>query len=155
MSILCHYNAKKSNFVFAFVIFIILFIFSCSQPHSHNEYNAKTDIFKLANAIKVYQKDNSSFPGALEDKSDYRIDNKYLCEILQTNHKGKFYLIKCPSSDPWGHPYQIWFDNNGDRKILLNNGSVVNNPIAVWSYGKNGIDEYGSGDDVTISYVTE
>jgi hypothetical protein len=49
--------------------------------------------------------------------------------------------------DPWGHPYQISFGED-EATFTMIGGIAIDAPVAVWSFGKNGKDECGSGDDI-------
>lgn len=48
--------------------------------------------------------------------------------------------------DPWGNPYHISIaDKNGVNVVGKH---MVTSPVAVWSFGVNGVNEYGDGDDI-------
>lgn len=53
--------------------------------------------------------------------------------------------------DPWGHPYQIRLDTDNDESIadpFAPGTRVLGHRILVYSFGKNGKDDHGKGDDV-------
>ena len=49
--------------------------------------------------------------------------------------------------DPWGNPYHILHDSDGDGRIRLGDRTIIRVAVA-WSSGRDGIDELGLGDDV-------
>lgn len=49
--------------------------------------------------------------------------------------------------DPWGHPYQIVFGGEQATSTMID-GISIDSPVAVWSFGKNGKNECGRGDDI-------
>jgi hypothetical protein len=50
--------------------------------------------------------------------------------------------------DPWGRAYHIGVYRNADGQTTIGPLKVPR-PIAIWSDGPNGINEFGGGDDVT------
>lgn len=59
-----------------------------------------------------------------------------------TNYnKGNMFL------DPWGMPYHVKLSEMKETFITLGNRKIAS-AVAVWSSGKNGIDELGEGDDI-------
>ena len=50
--------------------------------------------------------------------------------------------------DPWGQPVHIVADWSGDGRVGVGK-KVLRKPVAAWSDGPNGMDESGSGDDIT------
>lgn len=48
--------------------------------------------------------------------------------------------------DYWGHPYHIALDVDGNGVIIIGH-RLVRQRVFVWSDGKNGVNEYGLGDD--------
>ena len=50
--------------------------------------------------------------------------------------------------DPWGSPYYFAIDGNNDNQLSV--GSYpVQRRVVVWSLGKNKVNEFGQGDDIT------
>ncbi|MEO8205936.1 MAG: hypothetical protein ABI615_07115 [Chthoniobacterales bacterium] len=50
-------------------------------------------------------------------------------------------------SDPWGNPYMIAWQKN-TTPLTDSHGSKLTYSFFVWSYGTNGINEFGQGDDL-------
>lgn len=145
-------NDCNQKLKLSFLIFVIIILSSCWFPDkTHKEQKAEADISMFLTAIQLYKKDNSSFPGFSASKNnDYRVKNEYLLEILSNNIKeGPYLTAEKPLTDPWNNPYQFWFDGNGDKKVLIDNKIIVETPIAIWSFGENGVDDKCSGDDIT------
>ena len=52
------------------------------------------------------------------------------------------------SDNKFGKRLGIAFDLDGNNKVVLD-GNILNGQVFIWSYGKNGKNEWGDGDDVT------
>ena len=61
------------------------------------------------------------------------------------------HLISNPGLiDAWGKPIHVVITTNpADYKLIVNHPKSVRDGVYVWSGGPNGIDERGSGDDIT------
>ena len=49
--------------------------------------------------------------------------------------------------DPWHNPYHIKIVD-GTNSVIKIGTNIINDRIAIWSDGQNGVNEYGEGDDV-------
>ena len=50
--------------------------------------------------------------------------------------------------DPWNHPYNISFDVKASGKVTVGS-QILSTNLAIWSSGPNGVNEYGTGDDLS------
>ena len=84
---------------------------------------AKADIeANIASALDLYEIDHGSYPDNLD--------------ILLEKKDGKGPYLKKSAIDPWGHPYKyVYPGTHGDYDL--------------YSFGKDGVDNNGEGDDVT------
>ena len=84
---------------------------------------AKADIeANIASGLDLYEIDNGAYPESLD--------------VLLEKKDGKGPYLKKRAIDPWGHPYKYTYPGtHGDYDL--------------YSFGKDGIDNSGEGDDVT------
>jgi len=84
---------------------------------------AKADIeANIASALDLYEIDHGSYPENIE--------------VMLEKKDGKGPYLKKSAIDPWGHPYKYAYPGaHGDYDL--------------YSFGKDGIDNSGEGDDVT------
>ena len=84
---------------------------------------AKADIeANIASGLDLYEIDNGSYPENLD--------------VLLEKKDGKGPYLKKRAIDPWGHPYKyVYPGTHGDYDL--------------YSFGKDGIDNSGEGDDIT------
>jgi hypothetical protein len=116
----------------------------------------------LFDAIASYTNEYNRFPIAPANNSN-EIDNRLLMEILSGHATNDAAIRQNPMKselfdvsgkgvtngqlvDEWLHPLHIVFGSNGTVAI---GGESVRVPIAIWSDGSNGKNEYGRGDDVS------
>jgi hypothetical protein len=50
--------------------------------------------------------------------------------------------------DPWGRSYLIVLDKDRDNEVSVGRDVLHDVPVAVWSCGPNGVNDWGLGDDV-------
>ena len=104
---------------------------------------AKTTIAALETAISMYQGDMGDYPttgnedlvkALQDDPGDVSWDGPYM-EFKQDELKDDRLV------DPWGNPYVY---------ISVNGGSPEHRPKSfdLWSFGPNGTDDGGTGDDI-------
>lgn len=60
----------------------------------------------------------------------------------------KYFKVKNNAYDFWGKPLNIEFLNNFPVNIRPKKFTPLKHNLLVWSSGKNGIDEWGQGDDI-------
>ena len=84
---------------------------------------AKADIeANISSALDLYEIDNGSYPESLD--------------LLMEKKNGHGPYLKKKAIDPWGHPYKYTYPGtHGDYDL--------------YSFGKDGVDNSGEGDDVT------
>jgi hypothetical protein len=116
--------------------------------------------FALVVALGAYVTEYQRLPSAPTGNptQDGELDNHAVLDVLRSLNSERnprkvvFFEARAQAfsngvlTDPWGRPYHIAVDMDGDGKIVVG-GMSVNKPIAVWSDGPNGIDERGGGDD--------
>ena len=83
---------------------------------------AKADInANISSALDLYEIDHGTYPDNLD--------------VLREKKDGKGPYLKKSAIDPWGHPYKYVFPGtHGDYDL--------------YSFGKDGVDNNGEGDDV-------
>ncbi|MFA5143365.1 MAG: type II secretion system major pseudopilin GspG [Candidatus Omnitrophota bacterium] len=84
---------------------------------------AKADIeANISSALDLYEIDNGNYPESL----DILLEKK--------DNKGPY--LKKRANDPWGHPYKYTYPG-------------THSDYDLYSFGKDGVDNSGEGDDVT------
>ena len=84
---------------------------------------AKADIeANISSALDLYEIDHGSYPENLD--------------VMMEKKDGKGPYLKKRAIDPWGHPYKYTYPGtHGDYDL--------------YSFGKDGVDNNGEGDDIT------
>ena len=84
---------------------------------------AKADIeANISSALDLYEIDHGSYPENLD--------------VMMEKKDGKGPYLKKRAIDPWGHPYKYTYPGaHGDYDL--------------YSFGKDGVDNSGEGDDIT------
>lgn len=84
---------------------------------------AKADIeANIASALDLYEIDHGSYPENID--------------VMMEKKEGKGPYLKKKATDPWGNPYKYTYPGtHGDYDL--------------YSFGKDGVDNSGEGDDVT------
>ena len=110
---------------------------------------ARSEVWAIHQALALFRIDHGGFPVAMFKAADDTVDYEALCKELSERHDSQSaYLTRpCPLRDLWGNLYQIQLDRDGDGSVRIN-GKLLSSPIAIWSYGPNGVNEYGEGDDI-------
>jgi hypothetical protein len=71
--------------------------------------------------------------------------------VLAVKNKEKVEYVGMPKgkgyNDPWGNPYMIAWQKN-TKPVTDSNGNKLAYSFYVWSFGSNGINEFGQGDDL-------
>ena len=160
-----------SSRIFSWVVTVTVLIIAAlivlpgtSRPRRGyaKEYRARAEIKAISNGLQQYRVHYGRWPFSGEGREQK--DNKKLMSVLAfrtnapplraENPKRIIFVDPHPISikdgeyvDPWGNPYRIFLDVDEDGVIQV--GSVrLTNSMAVWSKGRNGIDETGEGDDI-------
>lgn len=117
---------------------------------------AKADVKLIVTAVVNYEDligvlPFTRVPYAKEDPLTEEEDVIFQKVLSGDNMKRKTFLP--PRSDgsryvdPWGRRYRIWLDHDYDGMIVFN-GRKFKDIVIVYSFGENGQDELGAGDDV-------
>ena len=99
------------------------------EPTINPEDQAQTDLRELKASITVYKISSGSYPETLAD----------LVVPLGTDFPQGAYPHGELPVDPWGNGYSFAMEMHPKKKRLM---------PKLWSFGPNGIDEAGAGDDV-------
>jgi hypothetical protein len=117
----------------------------------------------LCKAVDAFEVDNNHVP-RLWLYGNIMTYNSNLVAILTgstssaaaraENPSFQVYLTPTPDScrqgvwvDPWGNPYHVALDENGDGKVRVGETHVLSEMV-IWTAGANGINEFGRGDDI-------
>jgi len=110
---------------------------------------------QLAAALTAYKADFGEYP-KLSPSSGEEVDIKALMAILEgKNARNQKYYAGGGSgiefngipADPWAQLLHIAIDLNGDGSVQVGDQQLPG-PCAVWSSGRNKVNEHGTGDDV-------
>ncbi len=150
--------------VAACTVILVLLLSLCLSCHrrAQRDYKAHADITMLVSAVKWFRGEYGRFPVAAElawrthggrkaviyndDPVGPRGAGK--AQAVQPQHAPMREPISSPLLlDRWGNPYRVMFDTAGEGYVQVGN-TRISDIVAVWSVGRNGQDELGSGDDV-------
>ena len=112
-------------------------------------------------AIKAFHADYRRYPLQASSAHDhaYNDDQRALTSILtgnpgftNENPRKIMYMDRdwSPNGtfvDGWHRPFHVVADWNMNGELLIGKGSITNTVVA-WSNGKNGVNEFGEGDDI-------
>lgn len=158
----------KQCIVKMLLLFLFLVGVSSCKP-SHCEYEAKSDVNNLRNAIKAFKIEYGYYPVDAAHLADAKLQtvlpvllakpNSEMANKLNTN--GVNYLGNIPTRrmndgaylDPWGSPFNLMLTTNNIPEQTIN-GHIVCDNVAIWSNGKNKTNDWGKGDDI-CSWKTE
>jgi prepilin-type N-terminal cleavage/methylation domain-containing protein len=112
------------------ILISLLYTVTTSIPENARNNQAKTEVRSIAIALKAYKVDNGKWPNQTQGETDTTyFANNYLVirELIGKNPRSKIYLEiptnrLDPSSnyfDPWGTPYVICMDENGDNELRI------------------------------------
>jgi len=99
------------------------------EPTVNPADQAQTDLRELKASITVYKISSSSYPESLAD----------LIVPLGTDFPQGAYPHGELPTDPWGNGYSFAMEMHPKKKRLM---------PKLWSFGPNGVDEAGAGDDI-------
>jgi len=113
-----------------------------------------TNIKNLELAVRMYQQCQGCLPAVASDVEGEQ-PNAFVVGLLKDTaiRDGPYLelddrdLEDGARVDSWGKPLHIVIDTNGDGWVPVGTDKV-NKQVAVWSSGKNGINEFGQGDDL-------
>ncbi len=108
----------------------LLYTVTTTIPENARKSQARTEVRSIALALKAYKVDNGKWPNQTQGETDTTyFANNYLVirELIGSNVRGKVYL-DVPTNrlnpdgsyfDPWGTPYVICMDENGDNQVHI------------------------------------
>jgi hypothetical protein len=141
--------------------FICLLCSSCSKHGGEPSKSvAELDILAIGTAIQSYHSAYGRWP-VLDTNSEEQnsADMIAMLSLSKTNAQpstnitqflniSSNRLVNGRLLDPWGNEYHISLDIKRAGKIKVGN-QFVPQPYAIWSNGKNKLNEYGLGDDIS------
>jgi hypothetical protein len=121
------------------------------QRHPTDPFSTKPmmDIGNLHTAVLFYEVQYGRLPFTTHPPQIEQSNALLMTVLTDTNGvDGPFMKPQTTGAllDPWGHPYHVYFSTNGENIIVVGR-ATVKEPIAIWSDGPNGVNEYGDGDD--------
>lgn len=148
--------SKYYRFLVKMVLLISLI--SCDSIEHGREVAAAVDIKLLEGALIRYSAENGPLPkaGLSPTETNIAIMNAlFHPNKASSQPKSAPYLIVSAEHlsatnaflDPWGMPYLIRLSFNDTNRVELG-GHVVEGKWAIWSSGKNLINDWGTGDDL-------
>jgi type II secretory pathway pseudopilin PulG len=133
------------------LIAVVLNFSPVYDRHRDRDGEARVVISSFRNATLVYIMRSGHTPLVTEPGPDRPVDFLKLRMLLaSTNNALGYALISSNAierTDPWGRVYRVWIDANGDGRVELSH-AIVRESVAVWSVGRNGLNEMGRGDDI-------
>lgn len=156
-----HPVAHAIWFLTAFVIAVYIFYPRTTGHPPSKTRLAVRDCGAIKEAVESFVFEYHRYPLQANTNSDhlYFADHQQLMDSLMgerpssnDNPRGiVFPDIRFASDkilDPWQHSYNVKADWDGDGKLRIGSTNIAT-PVAVWSNGPNGENEFGLGDDVT------
>lgn len=126
--------------------------------HRAESTRVLADCRALQAAANAYLMEYGRWPGS--ESEDREVENAEMMNALRgsdraTNPRKVVFYEADPSKlkddqvvDVWGRPFHFALDGNRDNAVAFGDLRATS-PVAVWSDGPNGLNEYGEGDDVT------
>jgi hypothetical protein len=141
---------KIIGFIAIVIAFIILIIMM--QKKSTKITHIKSEMMQIKMGIEMYVSTFKEFPIEEHDNiSTYATNsrNEFLMNMLTSKNSKKMRFLHAPIiEDLNNQPYQIYLDVNWDNKIEFYD-QIIEDRILIYSYGLNGKDEKGKGDDLS------
>jgi hypothetical protein len=144
--------------MFAWFVVLVMAAAGCSmQPDTPEVALARQDMKSIKMALDMYDEAYEALPFTAE-LAGIRQDVNVLIDILvatntpiaKLRNPDGIKLISRPGNnwaDPWGTPYNIFFDDDADGRIRLGEKSVKAG-FLIWSSGPDRKDDQGAGDDI-------
>lgn len=162
MTVSCKDAAFTGIRVFCHGALFLASVLTCACAPSHHEQEAASDVRTLQGAVDSFRFEYGYDPVPTNTKRE-----AHQAEILQVlcpsadslsarslNPKGIHFLNVPPDRvidgafvDPWGNPYHLAFDSDGDG-ITEVGSTHITSRVAIWSSGKNGRNDHGRNDDI-------
>ena len=150
-------------FIAGFMI-VVLMLMPCTPRQRRSlRHDTKRLVTAITYATRDYRNEYGQFPLQSNDTDHIHIDDqaRYIAALcgkpFETNdNRRKIAFLEYPQDrlsdegyalDGWGKPLILIADWNHDDSVLVGT-SIINSPLAVWSYGDNGQNDYGNADDV-------
>jgi len=128
----------------------------CYSKNKAKRFNAISDINLLNKSLEMYVTENGSLPKIAATASPEGANAAVVKELLNINKIRNSPYIEVPRVhldskgallDPWGTPYLVILGSQSKVGVQVGDQSL-NQKWAIWSCGKNKINEWGRGDDI-------
>lgn len=128
-----------------FTLLVILFCIGCYKKTSFYSTSVVSDIDAILTALRSYNAEYNTYPD-VNNTNELKSSKQVVKCLLDS---GCLYVnnYEIPL-DPWSNEYLIAIDMNDDQKCVIQATNIIDFPLAVWSIGANGVNEYGQGDDI-------
>ena len=111
---------------------------------------ARVEIESLHRAALVYVIRLGRVPLVTEPGPDRPVEFLAMMSLLSSTNELVYPLIASNAigrADPWGRTYHVWVDADSNGSVDLPHERLLDR-VAIWSVGRNGVNEKGRGDDV-------
>ena len=133
---------KLSTPILILMLVLPLFILIIIEFYRPVRYSPRTqaeaDCKFIAQAVIAYRNDHGEFP----ERGEVCFEGELLKRLAGKNGREKVYFeSQKVFVNPWGRPYIVHFDNDGDGEVNITSGprQKIINPVAVWTETENGI----------------
>jgi hypothetical protein len=135
----------------AFAILCLCGFALSSQAISSKYVLTKSVLIQLRVAVSEYEASYGEFPFAGDGSEDIVLLPRQYDELILLlaggNPRKLRFLAEDDFVDYWGNRFQILLDTDGNGQVRIND-DIVSERILVYSFGQNGTDEKGAGDDI-------
>ena len=139
------------------VIAIMMILIGLLMPalsaarYSARKGSARAEVKQIETAWKAYYDDYRELPSGVNEMDQAN------CLVLRGGNVRQVYYLEFGDDeitsgflDPWGNPYKVALDDDGDNQVTVWQGETLHRSVAVWSMGRR--DEPEATDDDIISW---